>query len=384
MKVVMLSTFGPEVRGISYYSDCLLQALNQRESIQAVAVDFASIYPEWLHPGSKGGLQHGSNRVVHYAKPRTWSLLAQRPDLIHLQSWSFATVLMHRRILKEARRHGIPAVVTVHNPAAHERSGLLSRLENSCLRLADRIILHDACGVDALPAAVRDKVRIIHHGTEGLAFSDAQLAEAAAGSPYLLYFGNIRPYKGVTLLLEAWRDLAPQFPAWKLVIAGQLWQGSSVLSALVARLLGTGQAAREIRRLAQDPGLRSVDFRLGFIPDAELDTLLLGARYAVFPYLRFSGHSGAVARAAARGVPVLVSEVGGLPSLAIDANHVFRPDSTDSLRKVLTRLMTDRSGSLEERRQQLVRAGELSWHNAAERHLALYRELLATPGRGGE
>jgi len=64
MKVVMRSTFGPEVRGISYYSDCLLLALNQLEIIPAVAGDFATIYPVWLHSGRKGGLEHGSNRVI--------------------------------------------------------------------------------------------------------------------------------------------------------------------------------------------------------------------------------------------------------------------------------------------------------------------------------
>lgn len=378
MKVAMLSTFGPEVRGISYYSDCLLRALNEVDAIQVVPVDYAKIYPDWLHPAKKSPLQQNSQRVVHYARPWTWSLKSYQPDLIHLQAWTFATALMHRRVLGEAKRLGIPTVLTLHNPAAHEMAGLPALLENSCLRLADALVIHDPCGLTAIPSQWRHKVRVIHHGTESLELTDRELQAADHASPYLLYFGNIRPYKGVDLLLAAWQSLAAEFPQFRLIVAGQLWQGKSMLSRLAARLLGTEKHGRLIRQLLGDPELLNVESRLGFIADDELDSLIRQARYAIFPYRRFSGHSGAVARAAAQGVPVLVSDAGGLAALTTSPENVFKADSQKALQEILRRKLEIPGSNLSERLLQLKKANDMSWSHAASLHASLYQELLNT------
>jgi glycosyltransferase involved in cell wall biosynthesis len=376
MKVALLSTFGPEVRGISYYSDCLLRALNAVDAIQVMPVDYAKIYPDWLHPAQKSPPKQNNLRVLHYARPWTWSLKRYQPDLIHLQAWTFATALMHRRVLGEAKRLGIPTVLTLHNPAAHEMAGLPAWLQNSCLRLADALVIHDACGLTAIPSQWRPKVHVIHHGTESLVLSDRDLQAADHTSPYLLYFGNIRPYKGVDLLLAAWQDLAAEYPQFRLIVAGQLWQGETLLSRVVARLLGTEKHGRIIRQLLDDPGLLNVESRLGFIADDELDRLIRQARYAIFPYRRFSGHSGAVSRAAAQGVPVLVSDVGGLASLATGRENVFQAGNQESLRALLRRKLELPGSNLPERRLQLRRAQDMSWNHAASLHASLYEELL--------
>lgn len=375
MKIAMLSTFGPEVRGISYYSDCLLEALRSRDSLEVIALDYDKVYPDWLHPAGASATGRSASRTVHYAKPWTWRADRQQPDLIHLQAWTSITSLIHLRILRKARNLGVPTVLTLHNPAAHEKQGMFGRLERRCLRLADRIVLHDECGVTSIPESCRHKVTIIPHGTEILNLTEEELRQVEQQAPYLLYFGNIRPYKGVELLLSAWQACADQFPRVSLVVAGQLWQGKTLLSRLTARMLGTAKYSQKILRLAEDPELKRVEFRLGFIEDQALDELIRSARYTIFPYLKFSGHSGAVARSAANGTPVLVSNVGGLQSLAVGPENVFAAgDEQELSRLLLTRL---RTGEIDfaERTRQLSKARSLSWDHAAALHDKLYREL---------
>ena len=378
MRITMLSTFGPEVRGISYYSDCLAAGLRALDDLDLLAADYDKIYPDWLHPAAKAAAAKSDNRTVHYAKPWTWRLDQPRPDLIHLQAWTAITSFMHLRILSKARGAGIPTVFTLHNPASHEKSGVLSGLERRCLRLADRIVLHDDCGVASLPQDCRDKVRIIPHGTEVLDLSDKELQQVQQQSPYLLYFGNIRPYKGVELLLSAWQQSADQFPAVSLLVAGQLWRGKSVLSRVSARLLGTAKYSESILQLTRDSQLKRVGFRLEFIDDQELDDLIRGARYTIFPYLKFSGHSGAVSRSAANGTPVLVSDVGGLSMLAVDSGNVFPAGDRHALAELLVRqARAIRILDFEERDQAARPRRELvSWAHVAELHRELYRELL--------
>ena len=382
MRIALLSTFGPEVRGISYYSDCLLAALQLRASLEVVAVDYDKVYPDWLHPAGKAKIGKTAIRTVHYGKPWTWRADRQQPELIHLQSWTAVTSLIHLRILTAARKRGVPTVLTVHNPTSHEKQGLSGRLEQRCLHLADRIVLHDDCGLESIPDSCRPKVRIIPHGTEVLELGEEDLQGVNQQAPYLLYFGNIRPYKGVELLLSAWQACADRFPQVSLVVAGQLWQGKTFLSRLTATMLGTANHSRQILQLAKDPHLERVEFRLEFIDDQDLDKLIRGARYTIFPYLKFSGHSGAVSRSAANGTPVLVSDVGGLPSLAVGAENIFSAGSEQDLSELLVRKLQSTDIDFDERARQLSKARSLSWDHAAELHEKLYQELCAESSAG--
>lgn len=375
MKVVLLSTFGPEVRGISYYSDNLLNALRATGKLEVIAQDYDKIYPDWLYPAQTDGVAPAHNRRVHYARPGTWRIEDPSPDIVHVQYWTFGMALILRKILARAQAEGIPSVITLHNPVAHERGRLLRGAEHRCLELADRIVIHDDCGLDAIPAILHSKVRVIPHGTEFIDISDEALRLAVEQPPYLLYFGNIRPYKGVEQMLAAWREISAEFPDLRLIIAGRLWEGSTLLSRLAAGMLGTARQAKLLRRQAQDPSLERVEFRFEFIPDSDLDSLIRNARYVVFPYQKFSGHSGALARAASQGTPVLVTNVGGLPALAINSEYVCDAGGQAALTQLLRRHLASREDRLAERKAQLNKARSLSWAHAADEHVKLYESI---------
>ena len=125
-------------------------------------------------------------------------------------------------------------------------------------------------------------------------------------------------------------------------------------------------------------GAERVEWRLGFLPQSELDRALSEATIAVFPYRAELDQSGALLQALGAGVPAVVYDVGGLgePVRAFDAGRVVPPGDVEALTEAVGSLLGDAS-ALAAARAGVERArAELTWESAARSHLELYRELL--------
>ena len=160
----------------------------------------------------------------------------------------------------------------------------------------------------------------------------------------------IRPYKGLSDAIEVTRRLSD------------------------ARLLVAGDPAMPL------DGLRTaerVEWRLGYLPPAELDRALADATVAVFPYRAELDQSGALLQALGAGVPAVAYDVGGLaePIESYGAGRVVPAEDVDALTAAVRELLDD-PAALSAARAGAERArAELTWDAAAARHLELYREL---------
>jgi glycosyltransferase involved in cell wall biosynthesis len=182
-----------------------------------------------------------------------------------------------------------------------------------------------------------------------------------AEGPVILFFGLLRPYKGIDTLLEAFRS----------VQGAELWIAGNPRMPLAP-----------LRRIAESaPG--RVRFVPRFITDAEIPAYFRRADVVVLPY-REAEHSGVLYTALAFGKPLVVSEVGGFPELAREhgAARVVPPDDPAALALALAELVDD-----EPSRKELAAAAKraastaYSWDRAAALTMELYEELLE--GRGG-
>jgi glycosyltransferase involved in cell wall biosynthesis len=120
------------------------------------------------------------------------------------------------------------------------------------------------------------------------------------------------------------------------------------------------------------------EFRLGFLPDAELDRALGESTVALFPYRAELDQSGALLRALGAGVPAVVYDVGGLGELVrrFEAGRVVAAGDVDGLAAAARELLDDPS-ALDRSRAGARRAREtLTWDAAAAAHLDLYGALL--------
>ncbi len=240
-----------------------------------------------------------------------------------------------RRELSTARRlFGSMDAVVVHS-------------EHGAARLREEVGLDPAC------------VRVIPHGAfdyfTHLPEEKPLPAELeGAEGPVILFFGLLRPYKGLDTLLRAFRELQ----------GAELWIVGNPRMDLAP-----------LHRLAAEASGR-VRFVTRFVEDAEVPAIFRRADLVVLPY-RDAEQSGVLYTGLAFGKPLVLSSVGGFPEVAATgAARLVPPEDPDALAEALRELTAD-----PEARERLAAAaraaaaGPYSWDSIASRTLALYEEL---------
>jgi glycosyltransferase involved in cell wall biosynthesis len=259
------------------------------------------------------------------------ALRAQRADVLHVQ-W-----LVPELDARLFRPH-LPSVFTAHDLLPRRTA---SRLElwRGLLARFDRVVVHSEHGRDTL-APLGIDARVIPHPVFP---SDPPRTDDGRT---VLALGVIRAYKGVDDAIEATRR------------AG-------------ARLLVAGDPLEPI----DDNAGAHVEWRLGYLPDAEVDRALGDATVAIFPYRPELDQSGALLRALGAGVPAIAYDVGGIaePVKRFEAGRVVAPNDVDGLARAIEEVLADP----EPFRAGARRAREaLTWDAAARAHLALYEEIV--------
>jgi len=180
-----------------------------------------------------------------------------------------------------------------------------------------------------------------------------------AESPVVLFFGLLRPYKGIDTLLEAFQRLD----------GPELW------------IVGNPRMDIEaLRRLAAAaPG--RVRFLTRFVEDAEIPAIFRRADVLALPY-RDAEHSGVLYSGLAFAKPMVLSAVGGFPELAaLGAARIVAPEDPAALAAELSELLSNAAARAElSAAAERAAAGPYSWEEAARQTLSLYEELLE--GRG--
>ena len=263
-------------------------------------------------------------------------------DVLHMQ-WLPAPELDARLV-----RPRIPAVLTAHDllprRTAH-RTGLWRRL----YRRFDRIVVHSERGKEVLGGLGVDaaKVRVIPHPVFP---SDPERRDDGRT---VLALGMIRPYKGLGDAIEAVRRTGG------------------------ARLLVAGDPLEPLEPYRAAADGVEVDWRLGYLSQAELERALGESTVAVFPYRPELDQSGALLQALGAGIPAVTYDVGGLgePVREFGAGRVVPPGDVAALALALRELLSD-ADALEAARAGARRAREeLTWDASAAAHLALYEEI---------
>jgi glycosyltransferase involved in cell wall biosynthesis len=216
-------------------------------------------------------------------------------------------------------------------------------------------LMRETAGVDP------QRIRVIPHGalqylTRLPRESPLPPEMAAVEGPVVLFFGLIRPYKGVDVLLEAFRSIR----------GAELW--------VVGRPFGV-----DLTELVEAAGACGATVRLvpRFVADTEVPALFRRADLLVLPH-RHAEQSGVLYTALAFGKPIVISDVGGFPEVAAHgAARLVPPGDPEALAEAISALLDDEAAR--ERLAASARsaaAGPYSWDAVAAQTLALYRELL--------
>jgi glycosyltransferase involved in cell wall biosynthesis len=271
------------------------------------------------------------------------ALARRRSDVVHVQ-WLAAPELDDRFL-----RLRTPSVFTAHD-LLPRRTAAKQQLWRRLLGRFDRVVVHSERGRETLAGLMPEpeRLRVIPHPV--FASDPARNDDGRT----LLCFGVIRPYKGLADAIEAARRLDG------------------------VRLLVVGDPAEPIDRYRELAHGLDVEWRLGYLPQAEVDRAFGEATVALFPYRPELDQSGSLLRALGAGVPAVAYDVGGVaePVRAFGAGRVVPPGDVEALAAAAGELLGD-ADALAAARAGALRAREtLTWDAAARAHLDLYRELV--------
>ena len=213
--------------------------------------------------------------------------------------------------------------------------------------------LHRLVGTDTA------KMTVVPLGLDETWPSDSPPHREADNVPYLLYVGNVKPNKNLSLLLNAFAQVQDRLPH-RLLLAG--------------RMSGFGSNDEAVIRLAQSmPRVRFT----GEISDAVLIALYAGASALVLPSL-YEGFGLPLLEAMQMGCPCLSSGATSLPEVGGDAALYFDPRSVESLAARLLQVL-DEPLMQRLRAAGRVRAREFSYARCAAATAAILNPLLETP-----
>jgi glycosyltransferase involved in cell wall biosynthesis len=270
---------------------------------------------------------------------------AGEADVRHFQWLPLERIDAH--LLPAAR----PRVLTMHNVIRREA------VDVRLARRMDAVIVHTRHGAELLGGG--ERVHVIPHGafdhlTHQRREEPLPAELAAVEGPVVLYFGLVRPYKGVDVLLDAFRQ----------VEGAELW--------VVGRPVEL--SVEPLRQIAPPGRVRFID---RYVSDAELPAYFRRADLLVLPHLNVDV-SGVLFAGLAFGKAMVLSDVGGFRELVEDhgAGVLVPPGDREALAGAITGLLAapEERRALEERAAAAA-AGPFSWDRIAERTATLYEQV---------
>ena len=329
--------------GIAHFTTLLVQHLRQRHPVAFYS--FRRQYPSWLFPGrsdrdpSQTPLTTEVEYVLDPLNPITWFQTFRRirrfqPDCLVLNWWVPFWAPAWWTLSTLSRRAGIRVLYICHNVLPHEATLGSRWLAKQVLSRGDDWVTLSREQARTLEKLLPGrKVVYTPHPTYAplkRQTLEPATARAALGlvpqTPVLLFFGLVRPYKGLSVLLEAMPAVRRATGA-VLLVAGEFWEPRQ-------------RYEQQITALGLQDAVRLVD---QYIPDEQLPLYFGAADVVVLPYLRAT-QSGVAQLAHGFGRPVIASRVGDLEERFVEGETglLVPPGDVQALAKAIGRFFQAR------------------------------------------
>ena len=397
LKICVIGSGNMFVSGISYYTYYLVQSLSSKCEVSAIVL--RRLIPKRLYPGkARVGspiMEHSVSELVPTFDGINWWLIPslfsalrfmrkQRPDVVVFQWWTGSAIVSYLCLGLLSIARGTRLIIEFHEDLDTGEASfrivhsVILALLKLLTRRAHGFVVHSAWDKSRLVELLCidcDSTFVIPHGpypmaklgqpakesdrggschdveTEG----DSEI-EGGSGACTILFFGTIRPYKGLEYLIRAFSSLPrDQGQVWRLLIVGEVWEGWS----LPIDLAETSPFSTDIEVIDR------------YVDDSEIPGIFARASIAVLPYLRSSA-SGPLHLAMNLGLPIVLSKVGGLEESADGYKGAVFVDPGQSEKIV----------------EGIIEAASLagctfldprSWDETARIYLRVFSEVLSRP-----
>jgi glycosyltransferase involved in cell wall biosynthesis len=352
MKVAVAGPTYPFRAGIAHHTTLLCRHLAQRHCVHLVS--FRPKVFSWLFHGLRGRdpsqmplrPEADSLRCEYMLDPldvTSWrraaqSIWAEPPDALVLPWWTSVWAPAWAYLAGYSHRQSTPVVYLCHDVIPHDPIPGRASLARLALRRGDAFVAqtqNQAWALERLLGPLRVPIRCVPHprydewaSALPSRYQARQMLGLPETQPVLLFFGLVRPYKGLADLLRALAQVRAELPV-HLVVAGEFWEDADVY-----------------HRLVRDLGLEDVViFHSRYIPDVAVPPFFAAADVVVLPYHRVS-QSGIVALAHGLRRPVIATRVGGLPEMIAEGRTglLVPPGDPGALANAILRFYRDGLG----------------------------------------
>lgn len=316
MKITILSTAFPYRGGIAVFTERLARAF-QTSNDEVNISTFSLQYPNFLFPGKS---QYSTakkpddleiSQEVNSINPFNWikvgrKIRNQKPDILILKYWIpfMAPCLGTISRIVRSNKH-TKVICVIDNLIPHEKRIGDQLLNSYFVKSVDGFVAMSESVFNDLDKFEKDKKKIlgVHplYDNFGDAISKSEAINRLSldsNFKYMLFFGIIRQYKGLDILLEAFADNRLQHQNLKLIVAGEFYEDSNPYHELI------------IKHKLQD----SIILHTNFIPDNEVVNYFCASDIIVQPY-KNATQSGVTQIAYHFEKPMLVTNVGGLKEI---------------------------------------------------------------------
>ena len=373
MKIAILSCFYPYRGGISQFNACLYDELSRNHVVKAF--NFSRQYPEFLFPGKTQYVTADDEAVpvesvslLDTANPFSYistfkAIRDWNPDVLIVRYWMsyFAPSLGYitRRMKKHCKVISILDNVIPHEPRFFDTPLTKYFLTGS----TGSVTLCEAVSEDLLKIKPDADFAVIQHplyshfGLKKDRTEAEQELGLKSGKKNILFFGLIRKYKGLDILLEAFGKLSEEY---QLIIAGEPYGSFDPYQQIIDRI----------------PGKDRIYSNLKYIKDSEVSKYFSAADLAVLPY-RSATQRGISSVSYHFEVPMIVTDVGGLKETIGDrGTGLVAPEGTpEAIYHEIERYFSDPAIAEECIRNIRLEKERLSWKGFAERLIEFVEQL---------
>lgn len=375
MKVGLLGPCHPFRGGIAQYTASFYKAL-VKAGHETLLISFSRLYPALFFPGSSQldesacPFRVPCEPLLDSMGPRSWKRAASRlagfrPDVVVVQWWHPFFGPSYSGVVRGLNRQmGARTVFICHNVMPHEQPSIpgvslvFRMLLERAFALADGFLVHSAPLSDEVRSFRSDVpvVRIFHPAFDF--YPPSRQAAPSPASPRLLFFGNIRAYKGLEVFLQALALVKSQME-FQATVAGEFYTNPGACRELADKL-----------RLQE-----YLVWRDRYIPNEEVAEVFGQADLVVLPYLEAT-QSGVAPLAYHFQVPVIASDVGGLSEVVGDGKtgYLVPPGDPVALAQAIVRYFGEDRKAEFQANIAAFRAN-LSWEEVIRKLEMLFEEI---------
>ncbi|WP_127904411.1 glycosyltransferase [Solirhodobacter olei] len=246
MKVVVIGPVAPFRGGIARHTTAVARELASRPDTDVSIISFSRQYPKLLYPGKTDrdlGAKPASGIATSFCldtvNPLSWlraarKALHEKPDIAVVPAWTFFVAPALAFVSRALRRRHIPVVTIVHNADDHEAARWKALISDLQLRQSSRCVTHNVTLAQelrrrfpGLPVTVSP-----HPRYDDYPLPSGTLKRRA--DLELLFFGLVRPYKGLDILLHAMARMETKDVF--LSVVGEFWSGRDETESIIAEL----------------------------------------------------------------------------------------------------------------------------------------------------